>query len=138
MNRADFESAVAEALDSLPLEFAELMSNVAIQVHETPDRETLLDLELDDLTIVFGDPEDTIVPGESIVLASNNPGKVREINELLGPEQLVVDEDVLDATGHQRVHDATRVDRRPDGARSGHGTAGRGPPRWRRWPGSAS
>jgi predicted Zn-dependent protease with MMP-like domain len=47
MNRADFESAVAEALDSLPLEFAELMSNVAIQVHETPDRETLLDLELD-------------------------------------------------------------------------------------------
>ena len=47
MNREEFESAVAEALDSLPLEFAELMSNVAIQVHEAPDRETLLDLDLD-------------------------------------------------------------------------------------------
>lgn len=47
MNREEFESAVGEALDSLPLEFAELMSNVAIQVHETPDRETLLDLDLD-------------------------------------------------------------------------------------------
>lgn len=47
MNREEFESAVAEALDNLPLEFAELMSNVSIQVHETPDRETLLDLDLD-------------------------------------------------------------------------------------------
>jgi predicted Zn-dependent protease with MMP-like domain len=47
MNREEFESAVAEALDSLPLEFAELMSNVAIQVHETPDRKTLLELDLD-------------------------------------------------------------------------------------------
>ena len=47
MNREEFESAVGEALDGLPLEFAELMSNVAIQVHEVPDRETLLDLDLD-------------------------------------------------------------------------------------------
>ena len=47
MNREDFESAVAEALDSLPLEFAELMSNVSIQVREMPDRETLVELDLD-------------------------------------------------------------------------------------------
>ena len=47
MNREDFESAVAEALDSLPIEFAELMSNVSIQVREFPDRETLADLDLD-------------------------------------------------------------------------------------------
>jgi predicted Zn-dependent protease with MMP-like domain len=47
MNRVEFESAVAEALDRLPLEFAELMSNVSIQVRETPDVETLTNLDLD-------------------------------------------------------------------------------------------
>ncbi len=34
MNREEFESAVAEALDNLPIEFAELMSNITIQVRE--------------------------------------------------------------------------------------------------------
>ena len=47
MNREDFEHAVAEALDSLPVEFAELMSNVTVQVRETPDAETLASLDLD-------------------------------------------------------------------------------------------
>jgi predicted Zn-dependent protease with MMP-like domain len=47
MDREDFESAVAEALDHLPPEFAELMSNVAIQVREVPDEETLTELDLD-------------------------------------------------------------------------------------------
>jgi predicted Zn-dependent protease with MMP-like domain len=47
MNRDEFESVVAEALDGLPLEFAELMSNVSIQVRETPDIETLRSLDLD-------------------------------------------------------------------------------------------
>jgi predicted Zn-dependent protease with MMP-like domain len=47
MDREDFESAVAEALDHLPPEFAELMSNVAIQVREAPDEETLAELDLD-------------------------------------------------------------------------------------------
>ena len=41
MKRDEFEAAVAEALDGLPLEFAELISNVSIQVRETPDVETL-------------------------------------------------------------------------------------------------
>lgn len=47
MNRKEFESAVAEALDTLPIEFAELMSNVAIQVQEIPDPETIASLDLD-------------------------------------------------------------------------------------------
>ncbi len=47
MDREDFESAVAEALDHLPPEFAELMSNVSIQVREVPDEETLAELDLD-------------------------------------------------------------------------------------------
>ena len=47
MDREDFESAVAEALDHLPQEFAELMSNVSIQVREAPDDETLSELDLD-------------------------------------------------------------------------------------------
>ena len=47
MDREDFETAVAEALDRLPLEFAELMSNVSIQVREVPDDETLAELDLD-------------------------------------------------------------------------------------------
>ena len=47
MNRDEFETVVAEALDGLPLEFAELMSNVSIQVRETPAVETLRSLDLD-------------------------------------------------------------------------------------------
>jgi len=47
MKRDKFEAVVAEALDGLPLEFAELMSNVSIQVRETPDVETLRSLDLD-------------------------------------------------------------------------------------------
>jgi predicted Zn-dependent protease with MMP-like domain len=47
MNRTDFEAAVAEALDGLPMEFAELMSNVAIQVEERPADSTLANLGLD-------------------------------------------------------------------------------------------
>ena len=47
MKRDEFEAAVAEALDGLPLEFAELISNVSIQVRETPEVETLRNLDLD-------------------------------------------------------------------------------------------
>ena len=47
MKRDDFETAVSEALDNLPIEFAELMSNVTVQVLETPDPETLAALDLD-------------------------------------------------------------------------------------------
>ncbi len=47
MNPHDFEAAVADALDSLPTAFAELMSNVTVQVRDDPDRETLLELGLD-------------------------------------------------------------------------------------------
>ena len=47
MNRDEFESVISEALDGLPLEFAELMSNVTIQVREAPDVATLESLDLD-------------------------------------------------------------------------------------------
>jgi predicted Zn-dependent protease with MMP-like domain len=47
MSRSDFEAATGEALDRMPERFAELMENVVVQVEEEPDRETMLDLELD-------------------------------------------------------------------------------------------
>jgi len=47
MNRKDFESVVGEALDRLPIEFAELMSNVTIQVEDRPDARTMADVGLD-------------------------------------------------------------------------------------------
>jgi len=47
VSRSRFEELVEEALDNLPTHFAELMSNVTVQIRETPDRATLLDLELD-------------------------------------------------------------------------------------------
>jgi predicted Zn-dependent protease with MMP-like domain len=47
LSREEFEAVVAQALDNLPMRFAELMSNIVVQVEERPDRQTLLDLELD-------------------------------------------------------------------------------------------
>jgi predicted Zn-dependent protease with MMP-like domain len=47
MRRDEFEAVVAEALDGLPHEFAQLMSNVSIQVREEPDIETIRSLDLD-------------------------------------------------------------------------------------------
>ncbi len=47
VSRSQFEHLVSEALDRLPHRFAELMSNVTVQVHEAPDRATLEDLDLD-------------------------------------------------------------------------------------------
>ncbi len=47
MDRDQFESAIAEALDQMPMQFAELMENVVIQVRESPTREMIEDLGLD-------------------------------------------------------------------------------------------
>jgi predicted Zn-dependent protease with MMP-like domain len=47
LSRAEFETIVAEALDRLPLAFAELMSNITVQVREAPDPRTVRDLGLD-------------------------------------------------------------------------------------------
>jgi predicted Zn-dependent protease with MMP-like domain len=41
LSRAEFESVVAEALDSLPPRFAQLVRNVAIAVEEEPSDEDL-------------------------------------------------------------------------------------------------
>jgi len=47
VSHSRFEFLTAEALDRLPHHFAELMSNVTIQVREAPDAATLADLDLD-------------------------------------------------------------------------------------------
>jgi predicted Zn-dependent protease with MMP-like domain len=47
VNRQEFEAVVGEALDRLPLEFAELLSNLSIQVEDRPDARTMADLGLD-------------------------------------------------------------------------------------------
>ena len=47
MDRAAFEALVAEALDELPAEFAALLENIAVEVRDEPDRETLEELGLD-------------------------------------------------------------------------------------------
>jgi len=46
-SRSVFEEVVSDALDRLPEEFAELMTNIAIQIEEWPDDDTLRDLDLD-------------------------------------------------------------------------------------------
>jgi predicted Zn-dependent protease with MMP-like domain len=47
MSRAAFEDVVSDAFDRFPEEFAELMNNIAIQVEEWPDEDTLRELGLD-------------------------------------------------------------------------------------------
>lgn len=47
MSRHDFELLIAEALDRLPADFAQLMSNITVQVRDTPSLDTLRDLGLD-------------------------------------------------------------------------------------------
>jgi len=47
VSRPRFEELVAQALDRLPHRFAELMSNVMVQVQEEPDEPTLVRLHLD-------------------------------------------------------------------------------------------
>jgi predicted Zn-dependent protease with MMP-like domain len=47
MTRIQFEAVVADALDTLPLAFAELMSNVVVQVQEAPDAATFARLGID-------------------------------------------------------------------------------------------
>lgn len=47
INRSLFEDVVSDALDRLPDEFAELMSNIAVQIEEWPDDEILHELGLD-------------------------------------------------------------------------------------------
>lgn len=48
LSRAEFEDAVAEALDSLPRRFADLVKNVAIAVEEEPDDDDLAEGDIDE------------------------------------------------------------------------------------------
>lgn len=55
VSRAQFEELVSEALDRLPHRFAELMSNVTVQVREEPDEATLRRFGLDPVrSTLFG------------------------------------------------------------------------------------
>jgi predicted Zn-dependent protease with MMP-like domain len=47
MSGPEFEATVAEALDLMPLHFAELMDNIVIQVRDAPSPETVAALGLD-------------------------------------------------------------------------------------------
>jgi predicted Zn-dependent protease with MMP-like domain len=47
MGREEFERAVADALDRLPQQFAELMSNVVVQTADEPEPELVADVGLD-------------------------------------------------------------------------------------------
>jgi predicted Zn-dependent protease with MMP-like domain len=47
LSRERFEELVSQALDRLPDRFAELMSNVTVQVREEPDEATIASLQLD-------------------------------------------------------------------------------------------
>lgn len=47
LTEPQFEAIVAEALDRLPIRFAELMSNISVQVHASPDPATVASLGLD-------------------------------------------------------------------------------------------
>lgn len=47
LSRRAFDEVVSDALDRLPEQFAELMSNIAVQVEERPHHDTLVELGLD-------------------------------------------------------------------------------------------
>jgi predicted Zn-dependent protease with MMP-like domain len=47
LSQSQFEAVVADALDRLPADFAELLSNVTVQVREEPEAETIRQLGLD-------------------------------------------------------------------------------------------
>ena len=47
LDHHEFDAVVEQALDRLPIRFAELMSNIAVQVRGAPDSATIRDLGLD-------------------------------------------------------------------------------------------
>jgi len=47
MNRDEFEEVVAEAMDGIPLRFAELMENIVIQVRDAPTIDMIESVGLD-------------------------------------------------------------------------------------------
>ncbi len=47
VSRTEFEAVVAEAMDRIPLPFAQALENLVVQVHETPTREMIEAVGLD-------------------------------------------------------------------------------------------
>lgn len=54
MTREEFEDHVAEALDSLPEEIAELMDNIEVQVVDRPTREQTASVRLEAGALLLG------------------------------------------------------------------------------------
>jgi predicted Zn-dependent protease with MMP-like domain len=54
LERTDFEAIVAEALDSLPPRFAELVDNVVVTVEDEPSPDDLESLDDDDRSELLG------------------------------------------------------------------------------------
>ncbi|OGG01392.1 hypothetical protein A2Z33_02520 [Candidatus Gottesmanbacteria bacterium RBG_16_52_11] len=54
MDRATFESLVAEAVRGLPEEFSEKLDNVVVMVEDFPASEDLIELGIPDRSMLFG------------------------------------------------------------------------------------
>jgi predicted Zn-dependent protease with MMP-like domain len=78
ITRKRFEAIVAEALDSIPEDFRAHLANVAVVVEDEPDRETLLDLELD--------PDEDSLYG----VYQGTPINEREIGHSALPDRVVI------------------------------------------------
>lgn len=106
LSQADFEAVVAEALDTLPKRFADMVENVAISIEEEPTDEDLGELEDDDEELVgiyrgvpltertFG--EDPLLPDEIAVFRG-------PINRIARTRDEAVDE-IRDTIVHELGH----------------------------------
>ena len=79
LSRAEFERAVAEALDSLPPRFADMVRNVAIVVEEEPTD--------DDLDLVEDDDEDD---SELLGIYRGVPITARGVDDPLMPDEIAI------------------------------------------------
>src|SRR4051812_39295055 len=104
MTREQFESAVAEALDSIPREFRMAMKNLSIVVEDEPSRALLREMEIE--------PPDTLLglyQGTPLTERTWDHGNVLPDRILIfqGPhEREAVDEDdLVDAIAETLIHE---------------------------------
>jgi hypothetical protein len=71
-------------------------------------RDRLLDVELDDLIFVFGDPKETIVPGQSIVVAAEVAAD-RTVRTQTTVTAIPVDEEGTEITGRSVSNTASML-----------------------------
>jgi predicted Zn-dependent protease with MMP-like domain len=77
MSRDEFEKVVAQSLDGLPDEIAELLENVAVVVEDEPSEEDLVSVGLDPLTeTLFGLYQGTALPDRGADFAMALPDRI--------------------------------------------------------------